>query len=101
MAVRASNPPALRKAENTRKAFFELYADRPLPERQARSLAYALVNEPVRVDAADRIVGQFYGGWSPRHSAADSDWREFCEVTAVQRRTAAEIQQLLENKEGN
>lgn len=94
MAVRASNPPALRKAENTRKAFFELYADRPLPERQARSLAYALVNEPVRVDDADHIVGQFYGGWSPRHNAADSDWRDFCEVTSTQRRTAAEIPEM-------
>ena len=70
------------KERNWTKAFFELYGDLPLPERQARSFAYALVNEPVRLAPLERLVGQIYqvrpGSGSVECGCdADSRWQEF------------------------
>lgn len=45
---------------NWTKAFFELYADLPLSERQARAFAYALNNEPVYVYPHELIAGHLY-----------------------------------------
>ena len=71
------------KEENWTHAFFELYADLPLPERQARSFAYALVNEPVYIHDHTRIVGQTYQrcpGAAPvdiNGAAGEPRWQEF------------------------
>jgi pyruvate-formate lyase len=48
------------KEANLTKAFFELYPNLPLAERQAKSLAYALENEPIYIHPLSRIVGQMY-----------------------------------------
>ena len=48
-AERHRNAPACMRHENQTRAYFELYDGLPLRERQARSLAYALVHEPVRI----------------------------------------------------
>lgn len=45
---------------NWTRAFFELYADTPLSERQARSFAYALQNEPVYVYSHELLAGHIY-----------------------------------------
>jgi len=58
------------KEANWTHAFFELYADRPLWERQARSLAYALEHEPQYVWPLERIAGQIYQG-CPGSGAVD------------------------------
>ncbi len=59
--ARAAAPkPPSPKARNLSHAFFDLYADLPLLERHARSLAYALVNEPVRIFPEEHLVGTLY-----------------------------------------
>jgi formate C-acetyltransferase len=45
---------------NKIRAFFELFADLELPERQACTYAYALVNEPVFISPDECIHGIFY-----------------------------------------
>ncbi|NLC58510.1 MAG: hypothetical protein GX774_16890 [Armatimonadetes bacterium] len=60
--ARARGPKESPKARHWTHAFFDLYADLPLWERQARSLAYALVNEPVRLFPEERLVGTIYQG---------------------------------------
>ncbi len=48
------------KGVNWTKAFFELYADLPLEERQARSFVYALNHEPIYLFPYERIAGLIY-----------------------------------------
>lgn len=81
--ARARLPHESPKVGNWTRAFFELYADRPLAERQARSMAYALANEPVYVFPLERLAGQIYqacpGAESPEVSGSSTDprWAEF------------------------
>ena len=89
----AAGAPFLR-GPNQKHAFFELYADLPLPERQARSLAYAMVNEPVRLFPGERVTGQFYGGSDPQ--LGDASWGEFSAFPAAAARIAKEIPELAE-----
>ncbi len=71
------------KEANLTKAFFEIYADLPLAERQARSLAYALENEPVYIHPLTRIAGQMYqacsGSGCPEvyGSSIDPRWSDY------------------------
>jgi len=71
------------KEANWTKAFFELYSDLPLAERQARSFAYALENEPVYIHPFTRIAGQTYqacsGAGCPELSGSSLDprWSEY------------------------
>ncbi|MBM3472015.1 MAG: hypothetical protein FJX75_01920 [Armatimonadetes bacterium] len=71
------------KESNWSHAFFELYADLPLWERQARSFAYALANEPQYVWPLERIAGQIYqccpGAGQPDMGgvAGDARWEAF------------------------
>ncbi|MFH1008469.1 MAG: pyruvate formate lyase family protein [Candidatus Latescibacterota bacterium] len=77
----AENPSP--KEANLTKAFFEIHADLPLAERQARSYAYALENEPVCVHPLSRLVGQIYqvgpGSGCPELTgeASDPRWRDY------------------------
>jgi len=48
------------KEANCTKAFFELYADLPLEERQARTFAYALTHETIYLFPHERIAGLIY-----------------------------------------
>lgn len=57
----AARADSLRR-KNWTTAFFELYRDRPLPERQARSFAWALANEPVYLQPLERLAGQLFQG---------------------------------------
>jgi len=43
-------------------AFFDLFADLPLAERQARSVAYALEREPIVYTPGEHIAGQVFQG---------------------------------------
>ena len=48
------------KEANITHAFFELFADLPLAERQARSAAYALAHEPIAHCEHETIAGQVF-----------------------------------------
>lgn len=80
------------KETNWTKAFFELYADQPLAERQARSLAYSLENEPVYIHPLTRIAGQTYqacpGAGCPElnGSSLDTCWADFATMPAAAKR---------------
>jgi formate C-acetyltransferase len=77
------------KEANWTKAFFDLYSTLPLAERQARSFAYALENEPVYIHPLSRIAGQVYqgcpGAGSPEHagSVEHPSWAGFSVRDAV------------------
>ena len=45
---------------NWEKAFFDIHAGKPYWERWARSMAYALENEPVRLFDDEELVGMLY-----------------------------------------
>ena len=92
---RAWAPHTSPKEANLARAFFELYADLPLAERQARSVVYALLNEPIVYDPNETIAGQIFqacpGAGDPLlyGSADDPRWSGFC-VAGVAPRWVAE-----------
>jgi formate C-acetyltransferase len=81
------------KEANWTHAFFEFFADRPLWERQARSLAHALENEPHHVWPLERIAGQIYqgcpgsGAVDLQGGAGDPRWSEFAAAPVAARWT--------------
>lgn len=83
------------KEANITHAFFDLYANLPLAERQARSMAYALVREPILYDADERIAGQVFqgcpGAGDPFYGGAmgEKRWQDYC-VNGVASRLVAE-----------
>lgn len=83
------------KEANLTHAFFEVYADLPLPERQARSLAYALEHEPIYYDDTEAIAGQVWQGCPGSGDpfiggvAGDDRWAEYA-VSSVAARMVAE-----------
>ena len=85
------------KEANWSHAFFELYADLPLWERQARSFAYALEHEPQYVWPHETIAGQIYQGCSGAGSvdlfgaAGDERWDEFAASRVAARLTRERI----------
>ncbi len=93
-ARRAASPPPQQRQDLQTHAFFELYAELPLRERQARSLAYAMVNEPVIVFPDDRLHGVFYGGGDPQLGGT-GPWEAYCSVADGRRREAAENPEML------
>ena len=82
------------KEVNWTKAFFELYADLPLAERQARSFAYALEHEPVYIHPLERLAGQIYqacpgaGAIDLHGSRDDSRWDDYAVFPVARRRTS-------------
>jgi len=99
--ARSAEPRTSPKETNWTRAFFELCADLPLPERQARSFAHALENEPVYVFELERLVGQIYqlvpGGSRPDLSDTPSDprWSDY----AVFPTAAREVRRVLPENE--
>ena len=91
-ARRGSDPPPSSRMSNQTWAFDELYKDLPLRERQARSLAYALVNEPVRVFPGERINGIFYCPRKVGQKAEDPQRAQAEDV--AERRALAEVPEL-------
>jgi formate C-acetyltransferase len=85
------------KESNWSHAFFELCADLPLWERQARSFAYALANEPQYVWPLERIAGQIYqccpGSGQPdmAGTAGDARWDAFAGNAVAARRLRERI----------
>ena len=90
-AQRGSDPPPCLRPENQTHAYLRRYADLPLRERQARSFAYALVNEPVRLYPGERVNGIWYGGTANDPQWVHPDWGTACAVTAAEARIRAEI----------
>ena len=58
--ARGFSGPSSPKETNWTKAFFDLYSELPLAQRQARSFAYSLLNEPVYIHPNSVIAGQIY-----------------------------------------
>lgn len=85
------------KEKNWSHAFFDVFADLPLPERQARSFVYALENEPILIHPLTRIPGQIFqacaGAGCPAYSGSSEHpgWAEYSVVPAAERRVAAEV----------
>ncbi|MBI5834438.1 MAG: hypothetical protein HZB16_19240 [Armatimonadetes bacterium] len=91
-AQRARSAPGVNRVAVQTTAFRERYAHLPLPERQARSLADALVAEPVLLHPGERLHGMFYHGADPQwHSP---EWGDDCTVVAASRRVAAEVPEM-------
>ena len=80
---RGAGDNASPKEAHWTKAFFEIHAELPLAQRQARSFAYALEREPVRLHPNSRLAGQIYqacpGGGCPELSGSSLDerWNEY------------------------
>jgi trans-4-hydroxy-L-proline dehydratase len=89
--------PSSPKERHWSHAFFELYGDLPLAERQARSFAYALEHEPVCIHPLTRIAGQIFqgvpGAGCPERtgSAEHPGWADFSVVPAAERRAGLEL----------
>jgi len=94
---RGFGPHESPKERNWTHAFFELYADLPLRERQARSFAYALVNEPVYIFPDERLAGQIYqacpgaGAVDARGSNEDARWADYAACPVAARRVRQEL----------
>lgn len=80
------------KEANWTQAFFERYADLPLAERQARSFAYALENEPIYIHPLERLAGQIYqacpgaGALDLHGSRDDPRWNDYAVIPVACRR---------------
>jgi len=95
-ARRGTDPPLALRPRNQTHAYYKLYADLPLPERQARSFAYALTHEPVRIFPGERVNGVWYGGTEIDPQWSHPDWGTDCAVTAANRRIQVEIPEFAE-----
>ncbi len=88
------------KESNWTKAFFDLYGDLPLPERQARSFAFALSNEPIFLSPLERLAGQIYqarpgSGALDLWCGTDTRWSEYAAGSMAEK---AVLKILPENK---
>ncbi len=82
---RGHEPHTSPKEANITHAFFDLYPDLPLLERQARSLAYALAEEPLVFDPDETIAGQIWqacpgAGDVFINGSTDPRWRDWSVV---------------------
>ena len=91
---RAANPPASPRAVNMDTAFFGRYARRQFWERYARSLAFALQQEPVYLFPDEQLVGMTY----QIHRVVEVDpavterWEPFSPWTELRARQQAELE---------
>lgn len=69
---RGANRPHGGKDAEWSRAFFELFQDQPMHERQARSFGHALTSEPIYIHDDGLIVGQIYQAVP---GAGSPDWR--------------------------
>jgi hypothetical protein len=69
------------KEANWTKAFFDIHSHLPLAQRQAKSFAYALINEPVYIHPHSLIAGQIYqacpGAGCVEMGGGDQRWLEY------------------------
>ncbi|MBI2193391.1 MAG: hypothetical protein HYU36_15560 [Planctomycetes bacterium] len=81
-----------------KKAFFEIYAEKPYEERYARSLAYALENEPVYLFPDEHLVGMLYQTPTekgPRDEIHDRLWQSYSPGAHIRARQEQEIEPYL------
>ena len=57
---KAINPPISTFRYDTHYAAVNLYSDLPRWEKQARSIAYAMVNQDVLIEPYEKLVGRVY-----------------------------------------
>jgi len=101
---RRAEPHSSPKEANITHAFFRDFADLPLAERQARSMAYALANEPIHYLEGEAIAGQVFqgcpGSGDPLLNgtadpalleASGGQWPEFCVAGAGARWVAERL----------
>lgn len=80
---------------NLHKAFFDIYSDLPLWERQARSFAYAIVNEPVYMFEDEHIIGTVYNPSDPWMGYVPTpSWEGFSVIEAQREIEARELPDL-------
>ncbi|MBI2299292.1 MAG: pyruvate formate lyase family protein, partial [Armatimonadetes bacterium] len=91
-AERAKGAPGVNRTAVQTEAYFGGYAELPLWERQARSLADAMVAEPVLLFPGERVNGIFYHGADPQWH--DPAWGEHSASIAAWRRVAAEVPEM-------
>lgn len=89
------------KTANWQRAFFELYRDLPLRERQARATAYMIEQEPVCLLPDELLVGMIYESCPGAGSPDVGGWRrdganELDAVHCIQSRLRAELPELFE-----
>ena len=95
--ARGFAPQSSPKEEHWTAAFFGLYAARPLAERQARSLAHALLHEPVLIHPLTRLAGQIFqccpGAGCPElnGSSTHPDWTEYSVAAQARQRVSAAL----------
>jgi len=77
---------------NQTQAFFELYADLPFWERYARSMGFALENEPVYIFDDERLVGMLYQtprSWGKPKEEHAKQWEDYDPWVQMRMRQAA------------
>lgn len=83
------------KEANLTKAFFELYPQMPLAQRQARSIAYALLNEPVLIHDHSQIAGQIFqacaGAGCPELYGNSPEWQDYSVFGNASREVAEKL----------
>ena len=87
------------KEANWTRAFFDQYSDLPLAERQARSFACALLNEPIYIHPHSLIAGQIFqscaGAGCVEIAGADPRWQDY----SARRYAAQEVAERLPENE--
>ena len=80
---------------NCTRAFFQLYADMPLAQRQANTFAYTLLNEPVYIHDHSLIAGQIYqacaGAGCPERDGGGPEWQDYSVVGNARRKVAESL----------
>ncbi len=93
---RINTPRVSPCVDNYTKAFFDIYQDKPLWERQARAYVYALLNEPMHVHPNELLAGQLYqaipgGGCPLLGGSEDERWNEYAAYPTGMARTKVEM----------
>ncbi|MHB9032807.1 MAG: pyruvate formate lyase family protein [Anaerolineae bacterium] len=91
---RAAKPPLGKRGVNIDEAFFGRYASKPFWERYARSMAAALVAEPVYLFPDEHLTGMLYqiGPQAEPDAGYAARWRPYSAHEAIRIRQAAEIE---------
>lgn len=70
----AKKPPQNTFVHDLNYSMKNLYADRPMSEKIARSMAYAVTNQAVYVEEDDKIIGRVYYHGPKAVESADTDF---------------------------
>ena len=70
----AIDPPKNSFTSDLHHSALTLYKDLPVWEKQARAMAYAIVNQEIYIESYDKIIGRVYYFNDVRPQASDSDF---------------------------